>query len=157
MSRGYEPETAATVLSCGLEFVEDVAPPSPLARFAPPDDEIPAGRIDRRTLPGNHRLFVRPDVDRVVALHEQILAMNRQRRDVELRHLFDEDRASAVSPVDVGRAGKHEPYVVRHDAERQRGIAGQPSLPVLRGGSDNGRAVGERSWDVPVLACADQE
>src|SRR5437762_4677515 len=117
MSRGYEPETAAAVPSCGLEFVEDVAPHSPPASLAPPDDEIPAGRVDRCTLSGNHRLFVRPDVDRVVALHKQILAMNRQRRDVELRHLFDEDCAGAVSPVDVGCAGQHETYVVRHDAE----------------------------------------
>src|SRR5438132_14341313 len=99
MSRGYEPETAATVLSCGLEFAEDVAPHSPLPRLAPPDDEIPAGRVDRRTLFGNHRLFVRPDVDRVVAPHEQILAVNSQRRDVKLRHLFHEDRARAVSPM----------------------------------------------------------
>src|SRR5438132_11058041 len=107
MSRGYEPETAATVLSCGLEFVEDVAPHPPLARLAPPDDEVPAGRVDRRTLSGNHRLFVRPDVDRVVTMHEQILAMNRQRRDVELRHLFDEDCPGGVSSLDVGCAGNH--------------------------------------------------
>src|SRR5207245_10161277 len=58
-------------------------------------------------------------------------------------------------PMDVGRAGEHQLHVIGNHTERHRGIAVEPSLPVLCGGGNDGCAVGGRSAHVARVAGGD--
>src|SRR2546422_3191984 len=57
--------------------------------------------------------------------------------------------------MDVGRAGEHQLHVIGNHTERHRGIAVEPSLPVLCGGGNDGCAVGGRSAHVARVAGGD--
>src|SRR6266851_5955671 len=140
----------------GCELIQHVPPHSPSPRLPPPHDDVTTGGVDRRATLRNHRLHVRADVDRVIAVQEQLLAMNGQRGDVVLGHLLDEYFSRARLPMHVGFAGEHQLHVIGNYAEGHRCIAVEPTLTVLRGGGDDGRAVGGRSPDVAVAAGEDE-